>query len=463
MSVSDALTFGSVCSGIGGAEVAWSRLGWRSRWCAEIDPFASAVLAARFPRTPNLGDFTKIRKGVDADAVDVLGGGTPCQSFSVAGLRKGLDDARGDLTLEFLGLVGRLLPRWVVWENVPGVLSIDGGRTFGAVLGLLGELGYGFAYRVLDAQYFGLAQRRRRVFVVAYRGDWRPPAAVLFEREGMCGDSPPRREAGAGTAGASGVRAAISSGRGWWNDADVGATVRAQDSITKADTLVTHSLRADGFDASEDGTGRGTPLVAYQQHGSDVGEAGALRRGRGDVQSGVPFVAFDCKAGANTGFAIGDIPGALRGEGHGGGHAAILTPFDPTQLTHPENRSNPQPGDPAPTLPKDGHGVAIAFDTYNQSLGGEVSQSLRNPNGTFGDALPAVMTASAVRRLTPKECERLQGFPDDWTLVPYRGKPAADGPRYRAIGNAWPVPVVEWIGARIALCDTVLREAEVAA
>ena len=372
------MRFGSVCSGIGGADCAWVPLGWRAAWAAEIDPFAAAVLRARYPDTPNRGDFTQLGRGDDAPAIDVLVGGTPCQAFSVAGLRKGLDDARGDLTLAFLGLVGRLLPRWVVWENVPGVLSLDDGRTFGTILGRLGECGYGFAYRVLDAQYFGLAQRRRRVFVVAYRGDWRPPAAVLFEPASVSGDPPPGREAGAGVAGAPDVRAAVSSGRGWWDERDVASTVRSQESPNKADTLIAHALRADGFDASEDGTGRGTPLVAYQQHGSDVGAPLAL------------------------------------------------TPFDPTQLTSKENRSNPRPGDPSPTLPNAGHGVSIA-------------------------------SATAVRRLTPRECERLQGYPDDWTLVPYRGKPAADGPRYRALGNAFPVPVLRWIGERIACCDAALE------
>ena len=158
------MIYGSVCSGIEAATVAWHGLGWRPAWFAEIDPFASAVLAHRYPDVPNYGDFTKIES---AGPIELLVAGTPCQSFSVAGRRLGLDDPRGNLTLEFLRLASRLRPRWIVWENVPGVLSIDGGRTFGAILGALAELGYGFAYRVLDAQYFGVPQRRRRVFVVA--------------------------------------------------------------------------------------------------------------------------------------------------------------------------------------------------------------------------------------------------------------------------------------------------------
>jgi DNA (cytosine-5)-methyltransferase 1 len=176
----------SICSGIEAATVAWHPLGWEAAAFAEIDPFARAVLAHHYPAVPLHGDFTTIKDG-DYGAIDLLVGGTPCQSFSIAGLRKGLDDDRGNLTLEYIRLAERLRPRWLVWENVPGVLSIDGGRTFGAFLGGLAECGYGFAYRILDAQYFGVPQRRRRVFVVGYLGDWRPPAAVFLEPEGLRG------------------------------------------------------------------------------------------------------------------------------------------------------------------------------------------------------------------------------------------------------------------------------------
>jgi DNA (cytosine-5)-methyltransferase 1 len=142
----------------------------------------------------NVGDFTRIGAD-DVGAIDLLAGGTPCQSFSVAGKRAGLDDSRGNLTIEFARLAGRLRPLWLVWENVPGILSIDDGRTFGAFLGMLVELGYGIAYRVLDAQHFGVPQRRRRVFVVGHLGNWRAAAAVLLEHHGLSGYPPPRREA----------------------------------------------------------------------------------------------------------------------------------------------------------------------------------------------------------------------------------------------------------------------------
>mgnify|MGYP007071585731 CR=1 FL=1 len=170
------LRYGSVCSGIEAATVAWHPLGWKPAFFSEIDKFPRAVLQHHYPHVPLHGDFTAIR-GDEYEPIDLLVGGTPCQSFSVAGLRQGLADARGKLALEFLLLARRLRPRWVAWENVPGVLSKNGGRDFGSILGGLVECGYGFSYRVLDAQYFGLAQRRKRVFVVGHLGDWRRVAA----------------------------------------------------------------------------------------------------------------------------------------------------------------------------------------------------------------------------------------------------------------------------------------------
>jgi len=190
------MKYGSVCSGIEAASVAWHDLGWEPQWFSEIEQFPSEVLKYRFPHVPNLGDMTTINQNPIADErpIDLLVGGTPCQSFSVAGLRKGLADPRGNLMLTFLALADAKKPKWIVWENVPGVLSSNGGKDFGTFLGALGELGYGFAYRVLDAQHFGVAQRRRRVFVVGYLGDWRVAAAVLFERESLQGNPKPSRK-----------------------------------------------------------------------------------------------------------------------------------------------------------------------------------------------------------------------------------------------------------------------------
>ena len=254
------MRFGSVCSGIEAASVAWRPLGWEAAWLAEIEPFPSAVLAHHYPTVR--GDMTKFAEWPD-DAIDLLCGGTPCQSFSVAGLRKGLDDPRGNLMLTFGAIAARYRPRWLVWENVPGVLSSNEGRDFGAFLGMLGQLGYGFAYRVLDAQYFGVAQRRRRVFVVGCLGDWRSAAAVLFERHSVSGHPAPSRQAGQGAAA------------GTLRSTDGGSDI----DHARAAHLVAHALTGEGFDASEDGTGRGTPLVpvhAFDARQSDVIQYGDM-------------------------------------------------------------------------------------------------------------------------------------------------------------------------------------------
>ena len=211
------MKYGSVCSGIEAATAAWHGLGWQPSFFSEIEAFPRAVLAHHYPDVPLHGDFTTIEAD-QYEPIDLLVGGTPCQSFSIAGLRGGLDDDRGNLALEFLRLADRTRARWVVWENVPGVLSSNGGRDFGSILGGLGELGYGWAYRVLDAQFFGVAQRRRRVFVVGHLGDWRRAAAVLFERHSLSGHPAPRRETGQGVAGT--LKACAGKSGGWSNSAD---------------------------------------------------------------------------------------------------------------------------------------------------------------------------------------------------------------------------------------------------
>ena len=179
----------SVCSGIEAATVAWHEMGWNPIAFSEIEKFPSQVLAHHYPNVPNLGDMTKYKEWELSEPIDILVGGTPCQSFSVAGLRKGLDDPRGNLALTYVGILDKFRPKWCIWENVPGVLSSGGGRDFGSFLGALGEVGYGWAYRVLDAQYFGVPQRRRRVFVVGCLGDWKSAAEVLFDPHSLSGNT----------------------------------------------------------------------------------------------------------------------------------------------------------------------------------------------------------------------------------------------------------------------------------
>lgn len=289
----------SVCSGIEAATVAWSPLGFEAVAFSEIDNFPAAVLAHHYPGVPNLGDMTKFKEWPDYEP-DILVGGTPCQSFSVAGLRKGLADPRGNLMLTYLAIADRYQPEWIVWENVPGVLSSGSGRDFGTFLGALGQIGYGWAYRILDAQFFGVPQRRRRVFVVGHLGDWRRAAAVLFERHSLQRHPTPSRETGKGLAPCLSARTKGGGGLGtdfdldgglinapaaasFWNGEQVTQTLDAV--LAKGQMMpeknrfpavlvpdVTHSLRADGFDASEDGTGRGTPLVpTYCIKGAAVG------------------------------------------------------------------------------------------------------------------------------------------------------------------------------------------------
>ena len=379
------MKYGSVCSGIEAATVAWHPLGWSAAWFAEIDKFPSAVLAHHYPSVPNLGDMTKITQDAYANQhpIDLLVGGTPCQSFSVAGLRKGLDDPRGNLMLTYLGIADHFKPRWTCWENVPGVLSSGGGRDFGTFLGALGELGYGWAYRVLDAQHFGVPQRRRRVFVVGYLGDWRRAAAVLFERESLLGHPAPGRSKGQTTTGGTARSVALRGREG-------GATAELGDDVA-------HTLRASGG-----GGDKAHALVASTNHYDIAPCIGASGRGfsrTGDTRGQDCVVAFSCK---DYGVDVGEMSPTLRAMGHSGSHA---------------------------------------------NAGGQV----------------AVQQSAQVRRLTPKECARLQGFPDDYLDIPYRGKPAADGPKYKALGNSFAVPVVRWIGQRIALVDQIALDISKAA
>jgi DNA (cytosine-5)-methyltransferase 1 len=482
------MRYGSVCSGIEAATVAWHPLGWKPAFFSEIEPFPRAVLAHHYPDVPRHGDFTSIQPG-DYAAIDLLVGGTPCQSFSVAGLRGGLADKRGNLALEYLRLADRLRPRWLVWENVPGVLSSNAGRDFGAFLGGLVELGYGFAYRVLDAQYVrverfprAVPQRRRRVFVVGYLGDWRRAAAVLLERDCLSGHPAPRREAGQGTARRAASGAFV---RG----PDVSPAIKARDYKGPSSDgdgdgapllAVAHSLRAEGFDASEDGTGRGTPLVPIAFHPTQE-----------PIHSEGVCHALNANANATAAVAM-PYTLAIRGRGdethleyrQDGTANALLTPnggragigvgavaFDLAQITSATNRARAEPGMPASTLAKQSR-MHVAFDVTGTGPGVvtgaretdvHVPLRARMPGQSEGSTTTVVSGPMAVRRLTPRECLRLQGFPDDYLDITYRGKPAADGPRYKAIGNSMAVNVMAWIGERIQAVEELCAREERAA
>ena len=311
------------------------------------------------------------------DPIDLLVGGTPCQSFSVAGLRKGLSDPRGNLMLTYLAIAAQYQPKWLVWENVPGVLSSNRGRDFGTFLGALGQLGYGFAYRVLDAQYFGVAQRRKRVFVVGYLGDWKRAAAVLFERESLSGHPAPSREAGE----------------------EVAPTVT-----------------------------QGAP---FSRTGNERVEAGAY------VPDG-PAKCLTSGVGQRYDFETENFPIAFGAQNSARQGDSVSEHVTPTL-------------DKSKTPAVATHSVAGTMLSRNTS--GGFSNSIDHAAAGY-----MALQHMQVRRLTTTECERLQGFPDNYTQIPYRNKPAEscpDGPRYKAMGNSMAVPVMRWIGERINMVNSI--------
>ena len=494
----------SVCSGIEAASVAWEKLGWKPLAFSEIEPFPSAVLKHHWPEVPNLGDMTKYESWKFAEPVDVLVGGTPCQAFSVAGVRGGLDDPRGGLTLTYVKMADHFNPKWVIWENVPGVLSSKD-NAFGCFLGSLSgeecelkpsgkrwsDAGcvYGpkrsVAWRCFDAQYFGLAQRRKRVFVVACAPDQGDPSSLLFEFEGLRRDIAPSRKAGEGTSSeaeggfdASCIGAldtecgagklthqSVKAGHivpTYWNDPSLPCdTLLARDykgmgnqDLTTGRLLVSEAIpihdqatrhsgkHGDKADGKGNGLGIGKPgdpcptltkgdkhAVLYENHPNDSRVTGPLE------------VAPSCVSRYGTGG--GNVPLV---------HEAIA--FEPGIASREGNESR-FVKEMSPTLRKDmgDNQVAVAFDAYNQSVS-DVSQSLSSAASDINHTGGVLDTRvrSAVRRIMPTECEKLQGFPVNHTRIPWRNKSAEDcpdGPRYKALGNSMAVPCMRWIGNRI--------------
>lgn len=377
----------SIFSGIEAASVAWRELGWEPVAFSEIDPFPSAVLSKRFPDVPNLGDITKIDWSSYAGAADIVVGGSPCQSFSIAGNRKGLAGASG-LMWEYVRAVQEIRPRWFVWENVPGALSSGHGEDFRCLLHEMDGLGYGLAWRVLDAQFFGVAQRRRRVFLVGCLGDAERAAEVLFESDSLRWDSPSSRERRQELAGATGAGAGGDSEDGCLTPWDVQSR-RIFDNSSAWPALY-----------AGDGGGHGYALQSY-----------ALRMRAGKPGGGKgPLVQTDVSGTLATGNDQTIFQPICMGDGNA--HASI-----------------------------------------DRDLSGCLKVGGEPPMVVYpDDKYPMVLYGGllwTVRRLMPVECERLQGFPDGWTDIEYRGRPAADGPRYKALGNSMCTNVMEWIGERI--------------
>lgn len=479
------LSYGSVCSGIEAATVAWSRLGWSSAWLAEIEPFPSAVLAYHYPTVPNLGDMTRIRDRVASGEVyapDILVGGTPCQAFSVAGARNSLDDDRGQLTLEYVRLADEIdtarsirgeQPSIIVWENVPGVLSTKD-NAFGCFLGALsGEdcelqptgkkwtnAGCVFgpkravAWRVLDAQYFGLAQRRKRVFVVASaRKDFHPDK-VLFEFDGVRRDTPPSRSERQETARSttegfttSSIAKCLTARTAMRYDFETEDFVihGTQDPLVQRDTAFPIGRNS----GQENAVYCGTQNDACRDVGREV--APTLRAGNGggavnqvvnvtyslqgnlvdrETKQNGSGVSLECAHTLNTqdkhAVAFG-IQGNMIGRNDNAGPQGSGVSEDVSfTLTKGDRHGVAQPK----------HNEEVCFTLNRRDFKGA----------------PCVSGIGLVRRLIPKECERLQGFPDEYTKIPYRNKAAEecpDGARYAALGNSMAVAVMEWIGKRI--------------
>lgn len=440
------MKYGSVCSGIEAASKAWEPLGWKPAWFSEIEPFPSAVLAHHWPEVTNLGDMTKIADAVRAgevEAPDVLVGGTPCQAFSIAGLREGLSDDRGQLTLSYVELANAIDTKRrergepesiIVWENVPGVLSSKD-NAFGCFLaGLAGESSElqpaggkwthagcvsgperFIAWRVLDAQFFGVAQRRRRVFVVASARKGFDPAAVLFELDSMRRDSAPRRESQPEIARNAGERSKV--GSHWDNPANPHPTLNQSNNI-------------GGIGASNQ--------ELFSQRGSGIismahGQAGA------EIKTDNSAPTLTCNHEA-----------PIMAYGFKGGQGAKAGGIDFAEEQAPTLTSASSGTNLAPTICIQHASIGRHDAAGPQGKGYQEDVAFTQDSRSSADV---VQYGMQVRRLTPVECERLQGFPDDHTLIAWRGKDAAecpDGPRYKAIGNSMAVPVMRWIGERIA-------------
>jgi len=410
------IKFGSLFSGIGGFDLGLERAGMSCAWQCEIDKKAGQVLETHWPHVRRYTDVRQI--GYDTlEPVDLICGGFPCQDLSVAGKRAGLAGGRSGLWWEFHRILGELLPRWVIIENVPGLLSSHGGRDMGLLLGALAQLGYGWAYRVLDAQYFGVAQRRRRVFIVGCLGDWQRAAQVLFERESGRRDTPPRREKGQSFAFSAGQSAKAGS-IGWREE--ITPTLKGANSGSNQVPVgfiprkTTMPYELDAIPTMHAGAGgHGGPAVAYTIQSNDGGDHKRADRPNGGLYVKETDTALTVGTTDQTLVAFGgnNTQGALEISTALNAHGSGRYDFESETFI-------------AGTLPAE----------YGKSGGNGMGEM---ENGL----LPWAM---GVRRLTPSECERLQGFPDGWT------ENQADTQRYKQLGNAVAVPVAAWIGKRIA-------------
>ena len=407
------MTVGSLFAGIGGFDLGFERAGAVPAWSVEIDKSCRRLLARHFPESERYEDVRQV--GADTlGAVDLICGGFPCQDVSVAGRREGLAGQRSGLWWQFHRILGELRPRWVVIENVPGLLSIDEGRGFASILHGLGELGYRSAWRVLDAQYFGLAQRRKRLFIVGHLADG-SAGEVLFERTGVPGDPATGRQTGQDVAfalTASVRRSGDGHGNAWNTTYPIAGTLGG-------------SSQSGGF-RTTDLDNNGAFVVAE------------------------PLTRSTCKTTSHGDGSPHNLIVAptvtskwAKGSGEPAGDEVQNLVYDGMQVTSKHNRQNPKPNAPAPTLYSGGSALLVRM-REGKPGGGKGPLISHDASLTLGTANDQTLcNGTGVRRLTPLECERLQGFPDSWT------EGHADTTRYKMLGNAVAVPVAEWIARRI--------------
>lgn len=417
------------CGGIHAAGPAWDELGWECVGISEIEKFPIAVVHHHYPNLTQYGDTTKV-KAKDVPPIDLLIGGTPCQGFSVAGKRGGLSDIRSNLAWNFLRLAAESRARWIIWENVPGASSTNEGRDLLAFFGQVEKLGYGFCSRTLDAQYFGVPQRRRRIFLVGHLGDWRPAAAVLFESQSLRGNFAPRRTTREGATrsfeiGPSGNRAT-----------DLAPTLdaRCKDGPIRNQIgmAVAHPPTC-GANRQADHTQENYILTPWDQQSKRITDSHGITptlSGCDDAGGRHGPIIFENHAQDSRIKQVELCPQLNAKDGTGGNNLPLV-------MQQPQAFTQNQAGD---------------------VLVNERMHSLATNSNATGRNSANVLNHGTVRRLTPRECERLQGFPDDWTLIPYGKKQCPDGPRYKALGNSIAVPVLRHLGRQIEFVERLMRE-----
>ena len=465
------------------ATVAWHPLGWTPLAFSEIEPFPKALLQHKYPNIPNYGDLTKFDEPgnewpLSVGNVDLVVGGTPCQAWSVAGKRMGLDDPRGRVALAYARFIEKHRPRWIVWENVPGVYSAGkpGGADFAAFVGALAKLGYHIAYRTLNAEYFGVPQRRRRCILVGYLGDWRPAAAVLFESESLCRDIEKGRKARKGIASGPQGGAGPSDPRGcWWDGGQISQTLDAV--LSKGQTMPEKNRfpavlqpfrKAKRASTDKDDE---TWVEADTANTLNLFDLGDTRTTHAIVEPAKPFCADVAPTITSSG-----PPFSRTGNERTEAEALVVQPR--IYENHPNDSRVTGPHDVAPTVTSrygtgGGNVPLVNNEEVPQPIAFQPGNLMRRAGSDpstevfptvkcdTGDQSPHVATPMAVRRLTPEECEALQGFPKGYSKIPWKGKPAdqcPDGPRYKACGNSMAVPVMSWVGQRIALVDKLINE-----